>query len=166
MNNIAERMAREFAHESTTTRKLLERLPEDKLSWKPHEKSMTLGRLASHLVEIPEWGDTIINNESFDMAAGDYKPKDFSSKQELLEAFDKNIEAFQKVMSGQEDEHLAKTWKLLAGDHVAVEMPRAGCLRGFILSHTVHHRGQLSVYLRENDVPIPSIYGPSADEEV
>ncbi len=164
--SLAEAMIGEFTQEAVNTRKMLERLPEDKLAWKPHEKSMTLGRLASHLAEIPEWAATIVNDESFDMEAGDYKPKALSSKQELLDCFDKNVENFKGVLNGQSDEHLFTNWKLMQGETVAVEMARAACLRGFVLSHIVHHRGQLSVYLRENDVPLPAIYGPSADESI
>ncbi|GMR21692.1 MAG: DinB family protein [Acidobacteriota bacterium] len=163
--SIAEDMIGEFSHEATGTRKMLERLPDDKFSWKPHEKSMTMGRLATHLAEIPEWAETIVNHESFDMAAADNKPKELG-KAEILELFDKNVENFKKVMSGQPDEHLVQNWKLLSGEHVAVEMARVACLRTFILSHAIHHRGQLSVYLRENDVPLPALYGPSADESI
>lgn len=162
--SIAEAMVGEFAQESVTTRKLLERVPEDKMAWKPHEKSMSMGRLAQHVAEIPEWTAIIVNQETFDMATVDRTPKDIPSKQALLDLFDKNVEDFKKILGGQPDEHLFKNWKLLSGEHVAVEMPRVACLRGFIVSHTIHHRGQLSVYLRENDVPVPSIYGPSADE--
>jgi uncharacterized damage-inducible protein DinB len=162
--SIAEAMIGEFSHESTNTRKMLERLPDDKLAWKPHDKSMTMGRLATHLAEIPEWAATIVNDETFDMDAAGYEPKALASKQEILDCFDKNVEAFKKVMSGQQDEHLFKNWKLISGGHTAVDMARVACLRGFILSHSIHHRGQLSVYLRENDVPLPAIYGPSADE--
>lgn len=164
--NIAEAMVGELAHESVTTRKMLERLPEDKFSWKPHEKSMSLGRLATHIAELPEWGQTIVNDESFDMSAADFKPKQFSSKREILDCFDENVESFKETLSGQSDEHLFEHWKLLQGEDVAVDMPRVACIRGFVLSHLIHHRGQLSVYLRENDVPVPAIYGPSADEGV
>ena len=94
------------------------------------------------------------------------QPKEFSSKKDILDYFDKNVEAFKEVLSGQTDEHLFTHWKLKQGDHVAVDMARAACLRGFILSHTIHHRGQLCVYLRENDVPLPALYGPSADEDM
>ena len=163
--SIADAMIGEFAQESTGTRKMLERIPEDNLLWKPHEKSMTMGRLATHLAEIPEWAETIVNHESFDMAASDYKPKEFG-KAEILELFDKNVQDFKKILSGQPDERLFQNWKLLSGDHVAVEMPRLAYLRGFVLSHGIHHRGQLSVYLRENDIPLPALYGPSADEEM
>lgn len=161
---IAEAMIAEFSQESIGTRTMLERLPEDKLSWKPHEKSMSLGRLATHVAEIPEWAETIVNDETFDMDAAGFTPKELTSKQEILDYFDENVEKFKKVMSGQGDEHLFKNWKLIAGGHTAVDLARVACLRGFVLSHLIHHRGQLSVYLRENDVPLPAIYGPSADE--
>lgn len=164
--SIAEAMVGEFTHESVGTRKMLERIPDDKFAWKPHEKSMSMGRLATHLAEIPEWSKIIINDDSFDMSSADFEPREVSSKKELLELFDKNVEAFKDVLGGQTDEHLFMNWKLKEGDHVAVDMPRVGCLRGFILSHIIHHRGQLSVYLRENDVPLPAIYGPSADENM
>ena len=94
------------------------------------------------------------------------RAKDFSSKKDTLDYFDKNVEAFKDVLSGQSDEHLFTHWKLKLGDHVAVDMARAACLRSFILSHIIHHRGQLCVYLRENDVPLPALYGPSADEDM
>ena len=164
--SIAEAMIGEFTHESVGTRKMLERIPEDRLAWKPHEKSMTIGRLAGHLAEIPEWAATVVNDEVFDMVAAGYEPKDFSSKKDILDYFDKNVEAFKEVLSGQSDEHLFTHWKLKQGDHVAVDMARAACLRSFILSHTIHHRGQLCVYLRENDIPLPALYGPSADEDM
>ncbi len=164
--SIAEAMIGEFTHESVGTRKMLERIPEDKLSWKPHEKSMTMGRLGGHLAEIPEWAATIVNDEVFDMVAADYQPKELSSKKDILDYFDKNVEAFKEVLGGQSDEHLFKNWKLKQGDHVTLDMARAVCLRSFILSHLIHHRGQLGVYLRENDVPLPALYGPSADEDM
>ncbi len=162
--NMSNAMVQEFTHEAATTRKLLDRLPEDKMSWQPHEKSMTLGRLAGHLAEIAEWGGTIVNDDLFDMDAGEYKPKEFATKKEVLECFDASVEEFKKTLSGKSDEHLMKTWKMKAGGEVMLEMPKVACLRSFVLSHAVHHRGQFSVYLRENNVPIPSIYGPSADE--
>ena len=157
-------MVQEFVHEAVGTRKMLDRLPEDKLSWKPHEKSMSLGRLASHLAEIAEWTGTVVNDDVFDMDAADYSPADLSSKQQILDRFDASIEQFKEMLTGKTDEHLMGTWQMKQGGKVVLTMPRAACLRSFVLSHTVHHRGQFSVYLRENDVPLPSIYGPSADE--
>ena len=145
---------------------MLERLPEDKLSWKPHPKSMTMSRLATHIAEIPEWAKTIVKDESFDMATADFKPTELGSRQEILDLFDENVEAFKSLLDGQTDAQLFEHWKLKQGEHVAIDMPRVACLRGFVLSHLIHHRGQLSVYLRENDVPLPAIYGPSADENM
>jgi len=162
--NLSDAMVQEFVHEAAGTRKMLDRLPEDKLSWKPHEKSMSLGRLASHLAEIAEWTGTIVNDDVFDMDAADYKPADLDSKQAILDRFDASVAQFESLMSGKTDEQLMQTWQMKQGGNVVLTMPRAVCLRSFVLSHAVHHRGQFSVYLRENDVPLPAIYGPSADE--
>ncbi len=164
--SVADAMVGEFTHESIGTRKMLERIPEDKLSWKPHVKSMTMGRLAAHLAELPEWSKTILNEESFDMATSDHEPHVPATKPELLDLFDKNVAAFKESFSGQSDERLFQNWKLEHGGHLVAEMPRVAWIRSFILSHIIHHRGQLSVYLRENDVPLPALYGPTADENV
>jgi uncharacterized damage-inducible protein DinB len=162
---FSDAMVQEFLHESQTTKKLLERLPEDKLSWKPHEKSMPLNRLATHITEIPQWTDIIVNQDSFDMASVDYTPTILESRQEILDSFQKNLDKFAEVLQGKGDGHLLAGWQLKEGDKVMLDLPRAAAIRGFIISHVIHHRGQLSVYLRENDVPIPAIYGPSADEQ-
>ena len=163
--SISDAMVEEFLQESATTRKLLERVPEDKLEWKPHEKSMSLARLASHVSEIPQWGDIIVNQEAFDMAASNYTPESCSNRAELLGSFEKNANHFVEILKGKSDEHLFAPWRLKEGEKVLVDLPRVAALRGFILNHIVHHRGQLSVYLRFNNVPLPSIYGPSADEK-
>lgn len=162
--NIADGMIAEFTYESATTRKLLERLPEDKLSWKPHPKSMTMGELATHIAHIPEWSQTVVNDESFDMGASNVEVQKPDTRQGILDYFDKSVEGFKRVLAGKSDEQLFQTWKLLNDGKTVLEMPRVACIRSFILSHAIHHRGQLSVYLRENDVPLPMIYGPSADE--
>lgn len=158
-------MVQEFLQESQTTKRLLERLPEDKMSWKPHEKSMPLGRLATHVTEIPQWAEAIVNQDSLDMATVDFKPVILGSRREILESLQKNLDKFAEILGGKDDEFLMASWKLKEGDKVLIDIPRAAAIRGFIISHVIHHRGQLSVYLRENDVPIPSIYGPSADEQ-
>ncbi len=162
---ISNVMMQEFLHESETTKKLLERVPEDKLDWKPHEKSMSMGRLATHVAEIPEWTDMVVNNDFFDMAASDHKPVACKNRAEILEKFETNVRKFKQVMEGKDDASLMEHWQLRQGEHVAVDLPKAAVLRSFVLSHIIHHRGQLSVYLRENDVPLPGIYGPSADEK-
>ena len=161
---LSDAMVQEFLHESQTTKRLLERLPEDKISWKPHEKSMPMSRLATHITEIPQWAEVIVNQDGLDMASVDFKPVMLESRQEILESLQKNLDKFAEVLGGKDDEHLMASWKLKEGDKVLVDLPRAAAIRGFVISHVIHHRGQLSVYLRENDVPLPSIYGPSADE--
>lgn len=163
--NVADAMVAEFTHEARITRKLLERLPEDKLSWKPHPKSMSMGGLSTHIAHIPEWIGTIVNDSEFDLAVGGReRTKERESRQEILDYFDANVEQLKSTLSGKPDAHLFQIWTLKNDGEVVVTLPRVACVRSFILSHVIHHRGQLSVYLRENDVPLPSIYGPSADE--
>jgi uncharacterized damage-inducible protein DinB len=161
---LSDVMVQEFMHESQTTKKLLERLPEDRISWKPHEKSMPMSRLATHITEIPQWAEVIVNQDGFDMASVDFKPVMLESRRQILESFQKNLDKFAEILGGKDDEYLMASWKLKEGDKVLIDLPRAAAIRGFVISHVIHHRGQLSVYLRENDVPVPSIYGPSADE--
>jgi uncharacterized damage-inducible protein DinB len=161
--SIAENMILEFTQESGTTRKLLERVPDD-LAWKPHEKSMSLGRLATHVAEIPHWADTIVQNERFDMVPSNYRPASLGSRAEVLAAFEKNLAAFTEALRGKTDENLMKTWAFLNNGQLVFELPKVVALRSFVISHLIHHRGQLSVYLRLKNVPLPGIYGPSADE--
>lgn len=161
---LSDAMVAEFSHEAQTTRKLLERLPDDKLSWRPHSKSMSMGRLATHIAHIPHWGETILNDRELDMSKVDTRIEERKSRKQILDYFDANVEQFQDLLAGKPDDDLSLSWTLKNGDQVVVQLPRAACLRSFILSHGIHHRGQLSVYLRENDIPVPSIYGPSADE--
>jgi uncharacterized damage-inducible protein DinB len=149
--------------EMPNTRKLLECVPDDKLAWKPHEKSMALGRLASHVAEMPSWGEHTVNLEKL-VLTPDMKPFNASSRAEILETFDKNVAAARQAIASATDEHLAKIWELEYGGHVVLSMPRIAVLRGVVMNHMIHHRAQLGVYLRLNDVPIPGMYGPSADE--
>ena len=152
----------EYDHEIATTRKLLERLPDDKLSWKPHEKSMSIGGLATHLGNIPTWGGTILNDPSFDLA-NDLKAQEKTSRAEILGAFDTNTRQARAWMDKSDAEYVGR-WSLLRGGQEVFSLPRIAALRSFVLSHVIHHRGQLSVYLRLNDIPVPAIYGPTADE--
>jgi uncharacterized damage-inducible protein DinB len=159
-------MLPEFDHEMANTRKTLERIPEDKLDWKPHEKSTTMRGLATHLSNLVSWAGLVIEKDQFD-AAPEGKPlrtKPVESVQETLETFDRNVAAARAAIQSASDEHLTKPWTLLAGGRTIFTQPRAGVLRGMIMNHTIHHRAQLSVYLRLNDVPVPALYGPSADE--
>jgi uncharacterized damage-inducible protein DinB len=153
----------EFDSEMATTRKVIERVPEGKFDYKPHEKSMSLGQLASHIAEMPGWATMGITMDSLDIASG-FKPFLASSTAELLEAFDKNVAGARSSIAGASDETLMKNWSLKSGDKTLMTMPKVAVVRVFMLNHVIHHRGQLSVYLRLNDVPVPSIYGPSADE--
>jgi uncharacterized damage-inducible protein DinB len=161
---LCEALAAELRQEAKTTRRLLERVPEESFGWKPHEKSMTLGRLAAHVAELPELIIPALTQPELDFASGAFKPFNPESTAALLEKFDRNIEAAAGLLEKQADEQMGEKWKLRSGDHVLFEMPRAAVVRFVGLNHVVHHRGQLSVYLRMLDVPLPSIYGPSADE--
>lgn len=157
----------EFDHEMATTRKTLERVPEGKPDWKPHDKSMTISRLAGHLAELPMFAVMTFQGDSFDFqahGAPPMQPTMMTSRKQLLETFDKNVAAARAAISKASDEEFQKTWSLLSGGKTIFSMPRLAVLRNMVLNHVIHHRGQLSVYLRMNNVPVPSIYGPSADE--
>ena len=157
----------EFDQEMTITRKFLARVPEDKFAWKPHEKSMPLGHLAAHLAETPGWAVPTLKQDSLDLAppgGPPFQPTRTSSRQETLDLFDANIAAGRDAIAGATDEELMKPWSLLMGGQVIFTMPRIGVMRSMIMNHIVHHRAQLGVYLRLNDVPVPATYGPSADE--
>ncbi|HXQ26145.1 MAG TPA: DinB family protein [Candidatus Acidoferrales bacterium] len=157
----------EFDHEMATTRKTLERVPEDKTSWKPHDTSMPMGRLAGHIAEMTGFVAATFAGDSLDFSppgAPPSQPTVMTSRKQLLELFDKNIAAARTAISKASDEDLQKTWTLMNGGKTLFSMPRMAVLRNMVLNHIIHHRGQLSVYLRMNQVPVPSIYGPSADE--
>ena len=153
----------EYDHEMGTTRKLLERIPDDKLAWKPHEKSMTLGELATHLGNIPTWGATILNESSFDLAGAPSNMMAKTSRPEIVAFFDASTKNT-RMMMDKDDAAYMVPWSLKRGGQDMFSMPRIAAFRSFVLSHTIHHRGQLSVYLRINQIPVPAIYGPSADE--
>jgi len=162
---IADTLLPELDQEMGRTRRLLERVPEDKLSWKPHEKSMTLGRLAGHIAELPGWIVTTIEQTGLDLAAFEgFTGNVASSRTSLLALFDQNVAAARRALAGRTDAELEAPWTLRHGSHEIFTQPRAGVLRSMGFNHLVHHRGQLSVYLRLLDVAVPSIYGPSADE--
>lgn len=164
---LAETLLPEFDDEMAGTRKTIERVPEDKLGWKPHEKSMSMGGLATHLANIPTWAVRAVDSESFDLAPPGAPPPRVSlvsSRQEALDRFDKNVAEARAAIAGASDDHLLQPWSLLSGGDTVMTLPRLSVLRSFVLNHIIHHRAQLGVYLRLNDVPVPSLYGPSADE--
>jgi uncharacterized damage-inducible protein DinB len=162
-SQLSQALLPEFDQEMQTTRRTLERVPEDKLAWKPHEKSMSLGQLATHLATMGHWADAIAGMESFDVSTAPPTPK-LNSRAEILAAFDSSTATAHKAIAATTDSEMVKPWTLRAGDKSIFTLPRVAVFRSFILNHLIHHRGQLSVYLRLNNVPVPSIYGPSADE--
>ena len=165
--SISKTILPEFDHEMANTRKTLERVPDDKFSWKPHEKSMTLGGLATHLANIPSWTKNTFESDELDVAppgAPPYRLDEAKSTAELLDAFDKNVGSARTALEAATDENWQGKWSLLMTGKTIFTLPRTAVMRGFILSHSIHHRAQLGVYLRLLDVPVPSIYGPSADE--
>ncbi len=162
---IAEAMAQEMAQEARGTRRLLERLPEDQFGWAPHEKSMTLGRLASHVAECVGYTVPIITTDSLRLNPDDYKPALAGSVAELLHSFDQDLEQALGALDGVPDQHMMAEWKMLMGERTVIDLPRYAVMRGMVLNHLIHHRGQLAVYARLQNVPLPSLYGPSADEK-
>jgi uncharacterized damage-inducible protein DinB len=164
---ISQMLLPEFDMEMAKTRSALERIPEDKFGWKPHEKSMTMGQLAGHLAEMPGWTAPTLNQDSFDVAppgSPPYQPAKPASRKELLELFDKNTASARAAIEHVSDENLMKPWTLLSGGKNLFTMPRIVVLRNMIMNHNIHHRAQLGVYYRLNNVPVPATYGPSADE--
>ncbi len=154
----------DFDQELATTRRMLERLPDEHFGWKPHEKSMSLGALGAHLVNVLIWLDSMVKYDEFDLAVTpvpNHKPE---NREALLNLFDKNVAVLRESLAQTEADSLGEPWTFKKGDHVIFALPKAAALRSFGISHLVHHRGQLSVYLRLLDIPVPPSYGPTADE--
>lgn len=152
-------------NELATTRRILERLPEEHMAWKPHEKSMTLGGLATHLINLLNWQVAIFQYLEFDLSTVPQRRDALERRADVLKEFDANVNKLEKLIAECDEKTLGEEWTLRHGDHIILREPRAIALRTFGLSHMVHHRAQLGVYLRLLDIPVPGIYGPSADEE-
>jgi uncharacterized damage-inducible protein DinB len=161
--NPIDAILKELSQEAATTRRLLERVPEQHLTWKPHVKSMSMGRLATHIAEIPGWVSTVLETDGFDVGSGNYTPQTARSVADLLSVFDKNVPLVEAAIRRQTPDRLSAMWRITKQGQVLLELPRLGVIRTLLLNHLIHHRGQLSVYLRLKDVPLPSIYGPTAD---
>jgi uncharacterized damage-inducible protein DinB len=159
---LGESLLMEFDQEAQTTKRVLERVPDDKLAWKPHSKSMSLGQLAFHIASGPGQIAAAVVPDSFE-APGFLHPE-AKSRQEILETFAKSIASARTTLKSMDDARLTSEWTLTKNGKPVMAMPRIGFLRSILMNHIYHHRGQLSVYLRMLDVPVPSIYGPSADE--
>ncbi len=166
---VSAQLLPEFDLEIVAARRTLERIPEDELAWKPHEKSMLLGRLAGHIAELPGMGVSVMKEDALDFAVRPVgepprKPTVAESRKHVLDLYDKNVAALRAGIAGASDEHWAKKWKLSIGERTIYDGTRMGAMRRMVLNHVIHHRAQLGVYLRLNDVAVPSVYGPSADE--
>ena len=154
----------ELKHEAASTKKMLERIPGDKFDWKPHEKSRTVAELASHVADLPGFLNGILAQDELDFAKGDYKVYVTETPGELMNLFQEKIDEVLQTLQNTSDERMLADFTLRSGDHVIATVPRIVAVRSMGLNHIVHHRGQLSVYLRLLDIPVPGMYGPSADE--
>jgi len=158
----------EFDMEMAKTRTTLERVPVEKFDWKPHEKSFSFMEMANHVARLPGFGAATLTTDSMDLdpEKGEYvPPPPVGTQEELMAVFDQSVVGFRGALEGISDEALMTPWTLRHGEKVFFTMPRIAVIRGFILNHMIHHRGQLTMYLRLNDLPLPALYGPSADEE-
>ncbi len=158
----------EFDQEMGNTRRALERVPSERFSWKPHERSYSLMELVNHLARLPGWGTATIETDSMDLdpeMGGFVPPPPAGTIQQVLAAFDGGVAGFRAALVSATDEELMRPWTLLNSGQPILTLPKAAVLRSFVLNHMIHHRGQLTVYLRLNDLPVPGLYGPSADEQ-
>jgi uncharacterized damage-inducible protein DinB len=163
--SISQILLPEFDNEMASTRKLLANLPEDKLDYQPHPKSMKLGRLAGHIAEMAGWIAELPGKESL-VIPPDWKPNTATSKDQLLSFFDANVAKGRAALSGLSDEELQQPWSLIFGaGQKAFTLPKLAVIRNVVMNHIIHHRGQLGVYYRLNDVAVPGMYGPSADDK-
>lgn len=166
--SIAESLLPEFDQEMATTRKLLERIPEAQASWRPHPKSWTLGQLAVHLAVLPMWGTVTLRQTELDLSppgGPGFASPQFQSSAAVLKLFDENVNEARTAIAGATDGDLLVPWTLKNGGAVVFSLPRIAVMRSFVISHTIHHRGQFTVYLRLQNVPLPPIYGPTADTQ-
>jgi uncharacterized damage-inducible protein DinB len=165
--SYAETLLPEFDQEMANTRKVLERIPDDKLDWKPHPKSNTIGWNANHVADIPNWLAVTLTTPSLDIDPPGGPKYEFparKSRKEILDVFDRNVAAARKAITQAKDEDMSQPWTLFNAGQVFFTMPRSDMIRGFGLNHLIHHRAHLCVYLRLNDIPVPGMYGPSGDE--
>jgi len=163
---VRESLVAEFDHEMAVTRSVLERIPEGAFSWKPHEKSFSLGALATHLAQLPHWGCQILDREIYDVTTASGGAAEEATLAAVLRTFDDHVAEVRRALTTRSDPELLVPWALKRGSHTVLSMPRIAALRRFLLHHVIHHRGQLTVYLRLQGVALPPIYGPTADERM
>ncbi len=164
----AEATLPEFDHEMAGTRKVLERIPDDKLDWRAHAKSNTIGWNANHIADLPGWSVAILTQPGYDFAPAGGEPYQMpalKTTREIVELFDRNVASARKALASLKDESLDEPWTLRGGDRIVFTFPRRAVIRGFLMNHIIHHRAILTVYLRLNDIPVPALYGPSGDEQ-
>jgi uncharacterized damage-inducible protein DinB len=165
---MSESLLPEFDEEMACTRKFLELVPDEKLGWKPHEKSMTMGQLAWHLSDMTSWCSDTFKQDTMTLCQDDYQKKvaerEGKGKKEILAGFDKYLKDARTQLASADDTAMARQWKMTWGDQTIIDMPRAQVLRKWVMNHLIHHRAQLGVFLRLNGIAIPGAYGPSADE--
>ncbi|HEX8162761.1 MAG TPA: DinB family protein [Pyrinomonadaceae bacterium] len=163
---LSEMLLPEFDQEMAATRKTIERVPDDKLDWQPHAKSTTMRGLVTHLSNMPTWVGHALGKDALDLAPGGVPARaaPVGSTREAVETFDRNVAEARAAISGADDAAFGGSWSLLQNGHTIFTLPKSAVLRSFVMNHMIHHRAQLGVYLRLNDVPVPSVYGPSADE--
>lgn len=155
----------ELRHEAAGTRKVIERMPESEYSWKPHPKSMSVQEMISHLAQIPFWGRVTVEQEKFEFDPTTYKTPIAENREEALRMFDENLEGATRALEERSDEYMMQPWSLIVAGHTAFTLPRIAVIRSMVMNHMIHHRAQLTVYLRLKDIAVPALYGPSADEK-
>jgi uncharacterized damage-inducible protein DinB len=163
-SRLKETVFADVDHELATTRRVLERVPDEQLGWKPHEKSMALGELATHIANLVRWQVATLREDGYDFATSPAPMRAVESREALLAMFDRNVAELHSALADVDDAALSRDWTLRHGEHVIFTRPKSLVFRSFGLSHMAHHRGQLTVYLRLLDVPLPPVYGPTADE--
>ena len=162
--NLNEALLPEFEHEMNTTKNLLNALSDDIFNYQPHEKSMTTQQLVNHIAEIPKWVNGTLDQEEIDFATTNFAPSNLSSKQEVIALFEKNVEAAKQSLQNTNNETMMGDWTLRNGEQIYFTKPRANVLRTMVMNHIIHHRAQLGVYLRMNNISLPASYGRSADD--
>jgi uncharacterized damage-inducible protein DinB len=163
---ISQALLPEFDREMATTRKMLERFPEDKVEWRPHETCMTMGRLAGHVAELAGWTNVTMDQDKLELDPNNYNPAIVKSRAEALKQFDETVKAARAKIASASDETFMKPWTFVAGGKTVFTIPKIAVLRSFVMNHMIHHRGQLAAFYRIAGVPVPSLYGPSKDEQV
>lgn len=164
MPTLAQTALADLESEFASTRRMLERIPSDKLEFRPHEKSWTLGQLATHLLDFPQWGQVILTSTGMSFDDSGPPKTQPTNREEFLALWDERVAAFLPVLASVTDDAMQVVWTATAGGHPVIQMPRVAVMRGMVLNHMIHHRAQLSIYYRLTGVPMPGLYGPSADE--